>query len=329
VTDGAGVQRASVVIRTLNESRHLPALLRGIARQVAPGVDIETVIVDSGSTDGTLKIAESFGARLVHIRKEEFSFGRSLNYGCEAATGDALVMVSGHCIPVDEHWIARLVEPLGQDGVVYAYGGQRGDVGTRFSEREIFAKYFPAESRVPQDGFFCNNANSALLKAAWREHRFDEQLTGLEDMHLAKTLVEAGHRIAYVAPAAVFHLHDETWAQVRRRFEREAIALQRIMPEVQLSLVDVARYLAGAVWNDFNVALRQRCLLAKAAEIVTYRFMQFSGSYRGNHSQRILASEMKEQYFYPARRDGGRSNQGQVDEHWKKPYRRVASDEGQ
>ena len=47
---------------------------------------------------------------------------------------------------------------------------------------------------MPQGGFFCNNANAALLKAVWEEHPFDEELTGLEDMHLAKKLTENGYR---------------------------------------------------------------------------------------------------------------------------------------
>nr|QQZ51592.1 glycosyltransferase [Phenylobacterium glaciei] len=142
----------SVVIRTLNEAKHLPALLEGIRGQVYEGGEIETVIVDSGSTDGTLEIARSFGVNLVHIAKEDFSFGRSLNVGCQAAAGEALVFVSGHCVPASDRWIADLVKPLGQEGVVYTYGGQWGDESSRFSERQIFAKYFPGPAAFRRRG---------------------------------------------------------------------------------------------------------------------------------------------------------------------------------
>lgn len=217
----------SIVIRTLNEAEHLPALLRAIADQDYDGGTVETVVVDSGSTDGTLDIAAAHGARLVHIAKRDFSFGRSLNMGCAAASGDALVIVSGHCIPAGRDWISKLVEPLENRQTPYCYGGQLGATTSRFSEKQIFSKYFPPVSRVPQEGFFCNNANSALLKTVWETNPFDEQLTGLEDMHLAKRLVEQGYAIGYVADAAVYHIHNERWRQVRLRFEREAIALQR------------------------------------------------------------------------------------------------------
>ena len=102
----------SVVIRTLNEERYLPELLESIKAQESERFSVEVVLVDSGSTDNTLMIAESFGARIVHIAKRDFSFGRSLNLGCGSALGDYLVFISGHCIPVDAHWIDSLVAPL-------------------------------------------------------------------------------------------------------------------------------------------------------------------------------------------------------------------------
>ena len=291
--------RISVVIRTLNEARHLPALLAGIGQQQIGDGSCEVVLVDSGSTDGTLQIAQGHGCRIVHIKKEEFSFGRSLNVGCLAATGDVLVFVSGHCIPCAPDWLAKLVAPLGHGGVVYSYGGQVGNEGTLFSERQIFAKYFPALSQVPQEGFYCNNANSALLRSEWEHTRFDEELTGLEDMYLAKDLVQRGRRLAYVAEARVFHLHDEGWRQVKRRFEREAIALQRIMPEVQLGLLDVTRYAASAIWLDFGAALQERRLGQFFSQIIAYRACQFWGAYKGNHVHRRLSRVAKERYYFP------------------------------
>lgn len=290
----------SIVIRTLNEAEHLPALLAGIAQQSYAGGAIETVLVDSGSTDGTLEIAERFGAHIIHIKREDFSFGRSLNMGCDAATGDALVFVSGHCIPLDPFWIANLVGPLGAGIAAYSYGRQVGGETTKFSESRIFAKYFPKESKIPQQGFFCNNANAAILKRDWEKFRFDEQLTGLEDMHLAKQLVGAGRAVAYIAEAPVNHLHNESWPQVKRRFEREAIALQQIMPEVHVSFVDFLRYTAAAILLDFGAALEERRLRKVAMDIMRYRTMQFWGSYRGSHITRQLSRKARENYFYPS-----------------------------
>lgn len=291
--------KVSVVIRTLNERKHLGALLQGIQDQRLRHHTLETVIVDSGSTDGTLELARQFPVQIVGIKKEDFSFGRSLNVGCAAASGDVLVFISGHCIPVNEDWIAELVAPIEAGLCSYSYGRQVGDATSHFSECQIFAKYFPAESKLPQEGFYCNNANAALRRDVWLDNRYDEELTGLEDMHLAKRLVAQGHKVGYAALASVYHLHSETWAQVRRRFEREAIALQHIMPEVHLGLADVTRYFFSALLLDLGAALQQRQTQSNFANIVRYRFNQFRGSHKGNGFHRQVSREMKETYFYP------------------------------
>jgi len=200
----------SIVIRTLNEQKHLVELLEKIKIQDRSEFDIETVIIDSGSTDQTLNIAEKFGCRITHINKEDFTFGRSLNEGCDFSHGEYLVFISGHCIPVDEHWVTNLVKPL-VDKCCYSYGKQVGRDSTKFSERQLFDKYFPDESRIPQVGFFCNNANSAIRRDAWEAHRFNEELTGCEDMYLAKLLVDSGKKIGYVANAPEYHIHDECY----------------------------------------------------------------------------------------------------------------------
>lgn len=289
----------SIIIRTYNEAAHIRALLEGLAGQHIDRDTVETIVVDSGSTDDTVRIAETFGVRLLHIKKEEFSFGRSLNIGCAAARGDVFVFVSGHCLPATQDWLTQLIHPLGKDEVVYSYGRQMGNGQSYLSECQIFEKYFPRDSRIPQSGFYCNNANSALLKSVWEVNRFDEDLTGLEDMHLAKSLVRQGHKIAYVATAPVFHIHHENWGQVRRRFEREAIALQHIMPEVHLSFADCVRYWASAASLDFRVAQKEGALIRRAREIVLYRLMQYWGAYSGNHMHRKLSKRRKEAYYYP------------------------------
>lgn len=314
--------RASIVIRTLNEARHLDDLLRMIARQRTDGIEVETVLIDSGSTDGTVEIALAQGARVTTITKAEFSFGRSLNRGCAFATGDILVLVSGHCVPVDDRWLQNLCQPLIDGQASYSYGRQIGDDDSNYSERRIFAKYYPAVSQIPQQGFFCNNANSAVLRSTWAAHPFDEELTGLEDMELAKRLVAAGHCIAYVAEAPVFHHHKEDWPQVRRRFEREAIALRSIMPEVHLSRLDVLRCVLDSARGDWRSARRNGITSTSKLDMLRYRWNQYVGSYVGNHEHRLLSRQAKQKYFFPE------TSQKTDQDEWLKPVRRPSAHEG-
>jgi len=289
---------ASIIIRTLNEAVHLDSLLQSIASQ--RGIDREIIVVDSGSTDGTLEIAARRGCSIRHITREEFSFGRSLNIGCEAAVGDILVLVSGHCVPTGETWLENLCRPIVENRAEYSYGRQIGGPDSHYSECRIFAKYYPTQSRIPQVGFFCNNANAALSRTAWLRHGFDEDLTGLEDMDLAKRLVATGSKVAYVAEACVYHYHNETWKQVKRRFEREAIALQHILPQIHIRNWDFLRYVVSSIWLDWRSAWNEGRFAETCMDIVRYRFWQYWGSYRGNHDHRKLSHAEKEKYFFPS-----------------------------
>jgi rhamnosyltransferase len=289
----------SIIIRTYNEEKYLSELLAGINRQNVGDLTKEVILVDSGSIDNTVQIATSFGCKIEHIKKEEFSFGRSLNIGCKVANGEILVFISGHCFPVNDYWLINLVQPMLDGEVALTYGRQLGVSTSRFSEQQIFSKYFPVTSSIPQQNFFCNNANAAVLKEVWQRYQFDEELTGLEDMHLGQRIMKDGWMLGYVSDAEIFHVHDESWNKIKNRFEREAIALQRIMPEVHVTFGDFLRYFLSSVWFDFGKALKQNVLRKKAYEIISYRLAQYWGTYQGNHSHRKLSNKLKEQYFFP------------------------------
>lgn len=290
----------SIVIRTLNEARYLGELLDAVKRQELGPFQVEVVVIDSGSTDGTLDIAQQHGCVITHITREQFSFGRSLNMGCEVARGDILILISGHCVPTDRHWLRELCQPIAGGQVDYSYGKQVGGPDSHYSECRIFGKYYPDQTRIPQEGFFCNNANSAISRSVWERYRFDEAVTGLEDMELAQRLHRDGGRIGYVADACVYHYHSESWKQVQRRFEREALALQKIMPQIHVRHRDLLRYVASSIWHDWRRAWRERVFLRKACEIVQYRVCQYSGSFKGNREHRLLSHAEKDKYFYPS-----------------------------
>ena len=109
-------ERIGVVIRTLNESALIGRCLETLAAQ-RPGFDLDVLVVDSGSTDATVAIAESHGARVLHMRPEEFDYSRALNVGIEAVEGDVILLLSAHAIPVDEHWVAHMLAPFADPAV--------------------------------------------------------------------------------------------------------------------------------------------------------------------------------------------------------------------
>lgn len=292
----------SIIIRTFNEARYLGKVLERIASQklssLASKGAVEVVVVDSGSTDGTLEIARSHGVVIRDIPKAEFTFGRSLNFGCETAKAPLLVMLSGHCIPCDDHWLDQLLAPFADPEVGAVYGRQVANEQAKFSEGRVFAKYYP-DGPPSQAGAFCNNANAAIRRSLWRRFPYDETLTGLEDLDFGKKIVGARFRIAYAHGAPVFHIHHETWPQVRRRYEREAIALRHIFPHLHLNLPEAAFCFFSAVRGDLAEAVRRGKMFSLTGEIVRYRWNQFVGSYQGSRPHRELGAKEKAQYFFP------------------------------
>lgn len=287
----------SIIVRTLNEAKFLPECLQKIGEQKYSG-PVEIVVVDSGSTDDTVRIAANFNAKIVHISKSEFTFGRSLNVGCEASSGEVLVLLSAHCIPCDANWLQDLVNPLLEKTSEYSYGRQIARDGvSKFSEGMVFRKYYPEQACSPQVGYFCNNANSAILRSTWQRLRFDEKLTGLEDMELAKRLVNGGGTVSYVASSAVEHIHEESWSRIKIRYEREAAALVDIEPNLNLSISQAFKLFFLSALNDFKAADKK--FSAMLLEIILYRACQYYGSFVGSRASKLRISRMRQEYFYP------------------------------
>jgi glycosyltransferase involved in cell wall biosynthesis len=290
----------SVIIRAYNEEKHIGRLLEGIKHQTVR--DVELILVDSGSTDSTVEIAESYGARVVPIPSEEFTFGRSLNYGIREATTEYLVIASAHVYPVYPDWLASLLHPLFDKQVALSYGKQRGPQSAKFSEKQIFYQWFPETTNLRQETAFCNNANAAVKKSLWKKHPYDETLTGLEDLAWAKWAKETGYAIAYVAEAEIVHVHHETPRGVFNRYRREAMAFKRIHPESHFSIYDFARLTATNIGSDLWHAAREKVLLKHLLSIFWFRLMQFHGTRLGHRDTSLVTPQLRETFYYPRER---------------------------
>lgn len=287
-----------MVIRALNEGQHLGRLLEGLEKQTR-SVD-EVILVDSGSTDNTVEIAKDYGCRVVTIDKREFSFGRALNYGCDAATGDVLILLSAHVYPVYDSYIQNIVSPLETTKAALVYGRQIGDHRTKLSERRIMKKWFPSGNVRAQTHPFCNNANAATLATVWNEFKYDESLTGLEDLDYAKRLSEGGREIGYAGDAPIVHVHEESWSQITNRYRREAIAYKRIYPSKQMSTTHAARLAAVNIAADWMEAVREGEFVRNAADVVRFRSCQFYGTWQGFRDPRPTHEQLMRRYYYPA-----------------------------
>ncbi len=298
-----GSPLASIIIRCYNEREHIGKLLHGISQQTIS--DIEIILVDSGSTDGTLEVARQYGVdEIVYIDPEEFSFGRSLNYGCEAASGRYCVIASAHVYPTRDDWLESLLTPFQNDEhdeLALVYGKQRGNDVTTFSENQIFKQWFPEEDIHHQTHPFSNNANAAIRRDLWEEYPYDEQLTGLEDVDWGKRLQDAGYEISYSADAEVIHVHDESAREVFNRYRREAYAHKQILPDQSFTLIDFFRLSAYHILRDYLQAVSDGELLGNVLSIPWFRILQFWGTYRGFKRDATMSEQLWQRFYYPDR----------------------------
>ena len=227
--------QASVLIRTKNEANDLPKALELIRRQSVQPVDI--VVVDSGSTDGTVEIIQQQAdVKLIQMPPEQFTFGRSLNLGFTRIEGDVVISISAHAFPCDTTWLESLIKPFDDPRVAGVYGKQVSHPDAWPPVQRDYLNCYREQAQIQtcseefSDHRF-SNANSAIRSTCWQQRAFNEALTGGEDREWAKAMLELGHTIVYEPQAAVYHSHNETLQQVFRRTYRETLAHQAIYPE--------------------------------------------------------------------------------------------------
>jgi CMP-N-acetylneuraminic acid synthetase len=195
--------KVSIIVRTKNEERWISSCLEAISRQTY--TNFEVVLVDNDSTDKTVDKAQKYGVILVSI--DRFKPGAAINRGIEASTGDVIVCLSGHCIPVDEYWLENLVKPLEDPTIGGVYGRQEPLAFTSDLDKRDLLITFGLDERIQTKDSFFHNANSAFRRSLWSEYPFDEEVTNIEDRIWANQIQKAGYRIFYQPTASVYHHH--------------------------------------------------------------------------------------------------------------------------
>jgi rhamnosyltransferase len=287
----------SIIIRAYNEEAHICRLLQGITEQTVR--DVQVILVDSGSTDGTVAVAQEFDVEVVQIPPEEFTFGRSLNQGIAQARADLVVMASAHVYPVYPDWLEQLLAPFKDIEVGLSYGKQRGAKKSNFSEQQIFKHWYPDVSSPRQDHPFCNNANAAIRLNFWQEHHYDETLPGLEDLEFGKWVQSQGRAIAYVADAEVIHVHNESQKGILNRYRREGMAFKKIYPQERFGRADLILLFYRNAIDDFKAAAQQGVLVRNIFKILRFRWAQFYGTYGGYRQSGPLTWGLRQAFYYP------------------------------
>lgn len=248
---------ATVAIPVKDGARYLAEVLDAVLAQRGD-FELETVVIDSGSSDGSQRIARRTGVELIEIAPHEFGHGRTRNLAIERSAGEVVAFLTQDATPAGEGWLERLLGCFGLDERVGAAFGPhlpRPGASPMVARelREHFDAMAPEGHRVLQcagEEAFFSNVNSAVSRRAFEVVRFRD-LEYAEDQAFARDLLEAGLCKVYDPGAGVLHSHDYSPAQFRRRYFDEYRGLRRSLGHTEpLRPSILARRVATGVQAD-------------------------------------------------------------------------------
>jgi rhamnosyltransferase len=235
-------RRVSVVIPVLDAASWLPALFDALQAQTPVPPD-EIILVDSGSTDDTRRLAQArSGVRVISLA--DFSHGRSRNLGAREASGAFVVFLSQDATPADARWLAELLAPFEDPRVAAVCSRQVPRPDAPPTERFFLGYHFPAgtpvrrekggKSRLGLADVFFSNVSAAVRRDLLLRFPFDEELIMSEDQQLSRDLLDAGFAVVYQPTSVVLHSHRYTLFLAFRRYFDSVYSLTRIFPDHDL-----------------------------------------------------------------------------------------------
>jgi glycosyltransferase involved in cell wall biosynthesis len=252
--------KVSVVIPTKNAGPEFKYTLMELRKQ--KGIkEVEIVVVDSGSVDSTVSVAEEYGAKVCSVDPSEFNHGATRNFGAERSSGEFIVFMSQDVIPAGDYCLFRILDEMSQDDTIAAasvrqlprsdadlfacwqlwyYNNKLLDLtGDRitFSDEKTLQSLSALEKRRL---FQMDNIFSCVRRKVFDTFRFNRLSYG-EDIELGSRLVKAGYKILFFSSIGGVHSHNRAPAYFLKRSCVDTMSLLSILER------------EPAPWEDFGI----------------------------------------------------------------------------
>ena len=302
----------TVAIPVYNGARYLDEVLTAVRAQRVDA-DVELLVIDSGSTDGSLEICARHGARIHSIPKAEFSHGGTRNLAMQLAAGEHVAFITQDATPAHDGWLAAMLEGFEQaDDVALVFGphdarpdashmikaemerhfatwgeGRRIDVqrlGRSAADLELYRRF-------PGLWTFFSDVNGCVAKWAWREIPY-RTVPYAEDQLLGREMIEAGFAKVFHPDARVLHSHDYPPMQFLRRYFDEFRSLREVLDHVEVAApYRTAMTIRGLIGHDRRWLRRQgihgRALVRPLAVSARHHTIRQAGAIVGTRADRL------------------------------------------
>ena len=305
----------TVAIPVLDGRRWLPGVFTALRSQSVDHV-VETLVLDSGSSDGSREIAHDAGARVIELGSGAFDHASARNRLMHEARGEFVAFLTQDAEPASPDWLAELLKPLAvADDVALVYGPYLPRHDCPPLEASRLTRWFqalspdgrPRTDRLtateretatpgaigPERGYF-TDANGCVRRAAWEQIPYP-RVPYAEDHALAFSMMRAGWAKVFAPAAGVLHSHDYTATQRLRRAFDESRGLREIYdrrePLDAGHLVNQLRGAAGvAVGGARARGDSPARVAASALAAAGEQTIQLTGAALGSRADRVPAA---------------------------------------
>lgn len=220
------VTRVGLVIPTLNAGSHLERMVPALQSQTL--VPARFLVIDSNSTDDTVRGFRAVGADVRIIPRETFDHGGTRQMAVDTlADVEFVIFLTQDAVPAHPEAFSNLIAAFQNPEIGMAYGRQLPSPGAGPLGAHARLFNYPGQSHVrgiadaPRYGIktvFCSNSFAAYRRSAlMAAGGFPKETIFGEDMLVAASLIQRGWSIRYTAEAKAYHSHDYGLADEFRR----------------------------------------------------------------------------------------------------------------
>jgi rhamnosyltransferase len=218
-------QKTGIVVPTYNGGEVWLKVVNSLKAQRA---DFDKIlIIDSGSTDGTVQIAKDAGFDVISIQFSAFNHGATRNLGIHLINCDIVFLFTQDAIP-EKNAIKTLSQAFNDSAIAVAYGRQLPHDNANPVARHARLFNYKSNSHIygiediRKHGIktaFTSNSFAAYRTEYFKKiGEFSEKTILSEDMFFSAKAILLGYKVAYIAGAIVKHSHNYSPIQEFRRY---------------------------------------------------------------------------------------------------------------
>jgi cellulose synthase/poly-beta-1,6-N-acetylglucosamine synthase-like glycosyltransferase len=198
--------RVTVIVPAYNEITRIPQCIQALKAQSYPAARLQIIIVDNGSSDGTLELLQRTPdiVALQELRPGSYA---ARNFALQYADAEIVGFTDADCVP-DKDWILNAVQHLTDPQIGIVAGHVELDYGHDwpFSVSELWEQCFAFRQADNARNKVCVTANWFSYLALLRSMRgFDDTVKSGGDYKLSAAISAAGYKVVYAADAIVHH----------------------------------------------------------------------------------------------------------------------------